>query len=244
MQKISLIMLVYNEAEVIEKVIKEYYEKVISKIPGSEFIIAEDGSSDGTKEILHTITSHIPIQLIQSDIKKGYTKAMRDAFKLAQNEVIFFSDSDGQHDPEDFWKLYSKIEQNYDMVIGVKQGRVKNDGLFRFIISRILNSVIIPLLFKVKFKDLNCGFRLIKKRLIEDIMQENWLLSSCIAVELTIRAVHKGYRIAEVPISHFPREAGNSRSFPLKKIPSVIFNIIKNFLQIKKEFRYLDKAMK
>jgi len=50
---ISLIILVHQEADVIESVIKDFYEKVTSKIPNAEFIVCEDGSTDGTKEILH-----------------------------------------------------------------------------------------------------------------------------------------------------------------------------------------------
>jgi len=51
-KKVSLVMPVYNEVQIIEKVVREYYNKIINQLPGSEFIIAEDGSSDGTKEKL------------------------------------------------------------------------------------------------------------------------------------------------------------------------------------------------
>lgn len=89
MKQISLVILVYNEAEIIEKVINDFYNSVINKIPGSEFIVAEDGSTDGTKEILQRICQSIPIRLVCGDERKGYTRAMRDAFGLPENDLIF-----------------------------------------------------------------------------------------------------------------------------------------------------------
>ena len=107
---ISLVIPVYNEVEVIEKVIRDFYDKVISKIDGAQFIIAEDGSNDGTKEVLKRLSEEIPIMLVMGDERKGYTRAVKDALKLPEHDIIFFSDSDGQQEPDDFWELIKYID--------------------------------------------------------------------------------------------------------------------------------------
>lgn len=232
MKQISLVILVYNEAEIIEKVINDFYKSVIMKIPGSEFIVAEDGSTDGTKEILQKISQKIPIRLVSGEERKGYTRAMRDAFGLPRNDIVFLSDSDAQHDPGDFWKLLDKLNEGYDMVIGYKSPRI--DPWYRLFISRVFNRII-GIMFGVNFHDINCGFRLMKRDLVRDILRDNWALRACISAELTLRAVGKGYRVAEVSVTHYPRETGESRGLPLKKIPGAIVHILRGFRTIKRD---------
>ena len=70
--KLSIVILVWNEADVIEEVVKDYYSKIICKSPGSELIVAEDGSDDGTKEILTKLATELPIKLIMGEKRKGY----------------------------------------------------------------------------------------------------------------------------------------------------------------------------
>lgn len=236
-QPISLIILVHQEAEVIEQVIKDFYEKVTSKIPGSEFIVCEDGSTDGTKEILERIKDKYNLTLHIGKEKRGYTQAMKEAFKLAKNDIVFFSDSDGQHDPEDFWKMYEKM-QNHDMVIGWKKDR--KDGAFRQILTTGYNKII-GFYFGTKLHDIDCGFRLINRKVIDFLLKQNWNLKHCISSELTIKAVKAGARVTEIPVKHFPREFGESRGLPFKKLPNIIWTILKTFKKIKNDCKNLEQ---
>jgi len=95
---VSVVIPVYNEGDVIEKVVRDFYAKVVSKVPGSELIVAEDGSTDNTKAILGRLAEELPIRLVSSDERKGYTRAVKDALKLPRFDLVFFSDSDGQQD--------------------------------------------------------------------------------------------------------------------------------------------------
>lgn len=235
---ISLIILVHQEADVIEGVIKDFYEKVTSKIPDSEFIVCEDGSTDGTKEILLAIKEKYNLTLNMGNSKKGYTQAMKEAFALAKNDIIFFSDSDGQHDPNDFWKMY-QLMNNYDMVIGWKTNR--KDGWFRLLITKTFNKFI-ALYFGVKLHDIDCGFRLIKKDVINFVLSQPWRLKHCVNSELTVKACGGGFKVTEVPVSHFPRMFGESRGLPVKKLPGIITHILKRFPEIKKDVKTLRKA--
>lgn len=230
---ISLILLIHQEADVIERVIEDFYTKVTSKIPGSEFIVCEDGSTDGTKEILTRMKKNFHLTLHISSVKRGYTRAMKEAFQLAKNPIIFFSDSDGQHDPNDFWKLLPVLT-GADMVIGWKKNR--KDSILRLFLARVFN-IIIGVVFGVRMHDIDCGFRILRKEVVDFLLLQPWRLTHCVAAELTVKARERGFRIAEVPITHFPREFGESRGLPTKKLPRIIFYILLGFVQIKKDIR-------
>ncbi len=229
--KISLIIPVHNEVDIIEQVIRNYYKEVISKIPGSEFIVAEDGSVDGTKEVLQKVAKELPITLVSSDQRKGYAKAVWDAFKLPKNDIIFFSDSDGQHSPGDFWKLITFIE-DFDIITGYKFPR--QDTSMRCFISSVMN-FIIWIIFGIKMRDINCGFRVMKRKVIDSVLKDR-IISDFISTEFIIRVYEKGYRVAEVPIRHYSRPYGDSRWLSAKKLPKIISKLLFNFLMIKIEF--------
>jgi len=232
MEPVSAVILVHNEAPVIEEVCRGIYNEVVQKIPGSEFVIAEDGSTDGTKEILKRIVPRMAgARLIEGKERKGYTRAYKDALRLCLNELIFFSDSSGKHDPADFWKLAEKIEE-CDMVIGCKAGR--QDPFYRVLMSRVFN-FLVSRYFGCHFRDINSGFRLMKKRAIQDVLGEDWHMKHLINFEFTLRVMAHGFRVVEIPVTHRPRAHGTSRGLPLKKIPAAIFMALRTFPELKSE---------
>ncbi len=237
---ISLILIVHQEAKTIERVIKDFYKKVISKIPGSQFIICEDGSRDGTKEILARLKNRYHLTLDMREEKRGYTRAMRDGFRLAKNSVIFFSDSDGQHEPNDFWQMYPFL-QSADMVVGWKIAR--QDPKYRLLMTYIFNKLI-GFYFNVHLHDIDCGFRLIKKDVINFLLAQQWRLKHCVNAELTVKVQSAGFRVAEFPVSHFSRQDSLSRGLPLKKLPEIILHILKNIPGIKQDLQSLHRRLK
>jgi glycosyltransferase involved in cell wall biosynthesis len=237
-KKVSIIMLVFNEAEIIEDVIMDYYKKVASKLKGCEFIVAEDGSTDGTKEILAKLSKKIPIKLVSGTARKGYVKAYRDAMALPKNDVIFFTDSSGKHDPDDFWTMYPYTEK-YDIVSGYKIKR--KDPFYRIVITKVFNAVV-SLYYGIKIKDIDSGFKLISRKAVQDILKDKWIATDLISFETTVRMLYKGYKLIEVPVSHQGRKNGSSRGLPAKKIPKVIVRILRNFPEIKRQARLCAKG--
>lgn len=228
-KKITVIILVYNEALVIKKVISDFYGKVVKRIPNTEFIISEDGSTDGTKEILQRLNKEIPFTLISEKERKGYTKAFKDALSIAKTELVFFSDSDGQHDPKDIFELLKEID-NSDIVSGYKYPR--RDPVYRIIASKVYN-FLIYLLFGLKMKDIDSGFKLIKKKVIDNVLNDVTNVKYCVMSEFILRAYLSGYKIKEIPVKHYCRAAGTSSIFSLTKLPAIIFQLIENLVKIR-----------
>ena len=198
---LSIVLPVYNEAEVIEIVVRDFYTKVVAKYPGSELLVAEDGSTDGTKEILKRLEKEIPMRLIMGEKRKGYLMGVKDALLNAQGSLVFFCDTDNTHNPNDLFNLLEKIN-DYDLVAGIRLQR--NDPLYRIIFSRIYNFIIF-VLFGVSLIDTNAGFKLMKREVADRCVDKIKYLRYGFSTELVIRANHAGYRITGVPISHYPR---------------------------------------
>lgn len=230
---LSLVIPVYNEAGSIEKTLNDIQETVIKRIPGSELIIAEDGSTDGTREMLEGLKAGIPFTLISSPRRKGYAMAFKDSLMLARKPLVFFSDSDGQHDPEDIFRLLREIEGN-DIVSGCKSPR--RDRLYRVVISRLYN-LIIGLVFGLWMRDIDSGFKLIRKEVIEKILPEVDTMDYCVMSEFVLRAYLEGFKIKEVPVRHIARSTGPSRVFRVPELPAIALGLLRNLFSIRCNYK-------
>ena len=228
-KEITIIIPVYNEVGIIEPVVRDFYEKVAKKIPRAQFIIAEDGSTDGTKEILNKLNKEIPFTLLSSDTRKGYSKAFYDAFKLVRTELVFFSDSDGQHEPNNVYRMLEKVDE-CDIVGSYKHPR--RDPVHRVILSRSYN-FLIRFLFGLKVRDINSGFKVIKKTVIDNILKEPLCFEYCAMSEFVLKAYLSGYKVVEIPVFHYPRKAGGSIIFTPSRLPGIIVGVLKRLLELK-----------
>lgn len=225
---VSVVINVYNEAATIEKEIRAIHAAIIPRLPGSEFIVAEDGSRDGTKQIIRRLVEELNVIHSTSTERKGYARALRDAFCLAKCPYVFFSDTGDKHDPEEFWKLYP-FRKEHGLVIGVKTGRT--DQWYRRLLTWGYNRIL-SMYFGVNLHDADCGFRLYSRDAVEKVFNEEWLNKDLIASEIALRVVGSGFAIKEVPISYRQRQ-GESRGLPARKIPGVIVRVLRNFPRLR-----------
>jgi dolichol-phosphate mannosyltransferase len=227
--KFTLILPVYNEVGCIGNTIKECNAYVLQKFPGASCIIVEDGSTDGTTQVLQALAKEINFVLLSTKQKKGYAIAVRDALKAAETDLVFFSDSDGQYDFRDISIFLNKID-TYDIVSGYRI--VRNDNVMRLVFSRAYN-FLINILFGVSFNDINSGFKLIKKGVIDCIREEWDTLDYCPMTELLLRAHAKGFKIKETAIRHHGRKFGSTVIFSPQKLPRIIFRILHGMMVIR-----------
>ena len=225
---VTVIINVFNEADTIEQEIRDIDSKIIRKLPGSELIVAEDGGTDGTKEILERLKGELGIIHSTSPERKGYAKAFRDAVALARNPYVFFSDTGGKQDFADFWKLYEHCDR-YGIVSGIRSGR--RDQLYRRLMTWVYN-FLLRQYFHVRLCDADAGFRIYQAPLIRKIAGETWVNRHLISSELALRAIYSGYEVKEVPVLYRQR-AGTSRGLPPGKIPKVIVSVLRNFSALK-----------
>lgn len=236
--RVSFVFPVYNEAAVIEKTLRSFYDEFKGKLD-FEIIVAEDGSMDGTKGILRDLEKELSLRLHLHDERKGYLRAIRDALRHAKNDWIFLADSDNQFDPHDFWKLWPHRERN-DIILGIKNNR--RDGLLRLFLSRVYN-LILRILFGVRYIDMDTGFRLFRKNVADEIAPDVHRLGFFTA-EFVIKSHDKGYRIMEIPVKHFKPEARASNVFHMNKLPGIIARELRSIMKLFGDIRIKNGTKK
>lgn len=230
-KNLTIVIPVYNEAEGIEFVINEIYDKIINFFQLAKLIIIEDGSTDGTKEILARLNQKRHFILISRNERRGFPEAFKESLGLVKTKYAFFCDSDGQFEPADFFNLYNFIE-DYDIVGGYRPQRT--DPYYRILLAKIFNATL-RAVFGVSNRDIDSSFKILRKEVIEDILDEIGESKYCIMWEFIVRANYKGYKIIEVPISHRDRIKGKSNIYSVKNIPFVAYWLLKKIIKIKLE---------
>lgn len=198
-----------------------------------EILVIDDGSSDHSREILKDLeTKFNRLRVILHEQNKGYGGALKSGFYSASKELIFYTDGDFQYDVSEMTKLLSKMNDDVDIVYGYKINR--SDPFHRKIIGRIYHWTM-KLMFGFKIKDVDCDFRLIRKKVFDKIDLES--NSGLICVEMVKRIQEAGFTFDQVPVNHFFRIYGKSQFFNFRRVFNVGKGILKLWwkLVIKKE---------
>lgn len=200
---ISVVLPAYNEEKNVGRAVVSAIKAMESLAADYEIIVVDDGSSDGTSEVVkELIAQHSRVRLIRHPTNRGYGGALRSGFEAATRELIFFTSSDNQYDVDEVGKFLPLIEKA-DLVIGYRTHR--RDPFVRRLFAWGWNMVV-NLLFGYVARDVDCAFKLFRREVLDrvPIASEGAMIDT----ELLVGARREGLRIREVPVSHFPRLAG------------------------------------
>jgi len=231
---LSIVFAVYNEAESIEHVIKEFYEEIGKRIP-TEILVAEDGSTDGTKEILKRLSKELPIRLNMSNERRGYLGGVKAGLCDVRTPYALFVDSDGQCAAKDFWKFWDNKDE-YDLVLGWRVDR--QDAFYRKVLSGGFQSIMKVLLGGVPYHDLSCPYMLIKRDVIHTTVSEVKHLKYSCWPEFIARVYKKGFKIMEVPINHRERFAGETQVYKPTKLLKIMASQLLGAFSLRFELGY------
>lgn len=206
----------YNEIENIEAII----HAVLRLEPTFDLLIVDDGSPDGTAEVVKTIQSENPdrIHLLERKGKLGLGTAYIAGFKIALEkgyEFIFEMDADFSHNPNDLVKLYSAcLHDNADIAIGSRY--IKGLNVVNWPIERVLMSYFAG--FYVRFitgmniQDATAGFVCYKRKVLETIpLNQIKFIGYAFQVEMKFTTWKYGFKIVEIPIIFTDRTKGESK---------------------------------
>lgn len=230
---VSLVLPVHNEADNIEAVVRGFYESIGRKIK-LQIVVAEDGSTDGTKEILSRLSKEIPMTVLMNEERLGYTGGLKNGLQKAAGDYVLFCDSDGQHFPSDFFEMY-KQSDGYDMVDGWRVNRA--DSAFRRAMSRTFQ-VFSRVFFGVKgLHDVTAPYRLVRRSIALQITGQVKYMRESFWTEFTIRALKKGAKIKEVPVRHRLRFSGETVVYKPTKLPKIVISQLKGMMKLWIEMR-------
>ena len=223
---ISIVLAIYNEEGNIEQVIRETIKFLQDQNTFKEYeiIAVDDGSRDNTATILKKLTAEAPcLRIITHRNNLGYGKTMMSGVEDARYPFVFFMDADRQFDIREMQKMFCFLG-NCDIIMGYRYKR--KDPFYRIILAKIY-SYLVLLFFGLVLKDVNCGFKLLKKEVVKEANLN--CKGGAFYTEILLKAKNRGYRIKEVPVRHFPRLRGKQTGAN----PKTIFNAITDLVRLK-----------
>ena len=215
---LSIFFPFHNEEENIERVVGAALEAAVAVTDDYEVIGVDDGSGDRTGEIGDRLAAE----------NRGYGGALQSGFAAATKDYVFFSDGDGQFDLGELPKLVELIAGGEcDLALGY---RVQRADSFMRSVNAKLYKTLIRILFGLKVRDIDCAFKLIDRKVFEQVTLESE--GALISAELLIKARKAGFRFREVGVGHYPRTAGEQSGANLGVI-------LRTFVEIARLWRKL-----
>jgi len=216
--ELSVFFPCYNE----EANLKNTFDKalpVIKEVADKwEVIIIDDGSKDKTPLIASQIAKEYPnnLKIVTHNPNRGYGGAFKSGLYNSQYQWVAFTDADGQFEFTDLKKLINKQkETGADMVIGYYLGR--KVPFIRIFGSKVWQFMV-NLLFGLSVTDIDCGFKLINKKVIDTIPKLESERGPFITSEFLIKSKKAGFKIVEVGVTHYARQFGEATGSKLNVV--------------------------
>lgn len=239
-RSLSVVIPAYNE----EKNTARCLERVSAVLNKStydwEIIFVNDGSSDKTGDIAKSYLAKIKnLHVVDNRPNRGYGGSLRSGFDRATKEFIAWVPADNQFDFTQIKLLIDKQHQTgADIVSGIREkGGV--DPIHRKI-NRWGWNLVIRILFGKLVTDIDCGFKLLRREVLSHVKLTSER-GAMIDTQLFAGAKARGYKFAEVPLTHLPRKAGSSTGANLQVIVQSFIDLFKFWWQLKKEI-WLEKS--
>lgn len=230
LESLSVFFPAYNEEGRIATTVNRAL-KVLPKVAKKwEVLVINDGSSDNTGKVVDDLArKHKGVRAIHHKVNRGYGGAFKSGIYNAKYDWIAFTDSDGQFDFSEIKNFIKKQkETSADLVIGYYKKRQVEK--FKIITSKMWEFVVF-LLFGLKVKDIDCGFKLISKKIVDQLPGLESERGAFISSEFLIKAKKKGAKIVEIPVTHYPRAGGTGTGRDIKVIVSSFKDLFKLWLK-------------
>ena len=233
-ESLSVFFPAFNDAPSLPKLIDETFRVLRANVPDYEVIVVNDGSSDNTGEVLAQLErQHSPrMRVVTHERNRGYGGALRSGFAAATKEWVFYTDGDGQYDPGELPNLLVRAASDVGLVNGYKLER--SDPQHRIWIGNAYNRFA-RFLFRVKIRDIDCDYRLIRRELLGDIHLIS--TSGTICVELVRKLELSAWRVVEVGVHHYPRLHGRSQFFRIRSLAITFGQLVRLWVQVGREHR-------
>jgi glycosyltransferase involved in cell wall biosynthesis len=229
MKSLSVVIPAYNEAKRIERTLRKIQEYFQSWKDDYEVIVVDDGSRDGTAEVVERVQKHFPqLKLVRLERNQGKGWAVRAGMLNADGELILMSDADLSTPIEELAKLEDALKKGFDIAIGSRRAEgaeiVKHQPWLREHIG-VAFGVLTGLIVRTGFKDTQCGFKLFRHQTAKKIFPLQTAKGLPFDLEVLALAMRMGFRIVEVPVVWMDEEG--SKVKPIAHLPSVILEVLK-----------------
>ncbi len=219
---LSVIIPVYNEHKTIEEVIA----RVQATGFANEIVLVDDGSTDGSSEILKKYQNLSGFQVILCEVNRGKGAAVREGIKAAKSKYAIIQDADFEYDPKDYAKLMPVIESGQaDVVYGSRFMESTEVFYFRSLAANKLLTFLTNVLYHTKLTDMETCYKLFEVEKVREIPLHSRRFE--FEPELTTKLLKRGYKIVEVPISFKGRSYEEGKKIKPKDGLIAIWTLLK-----------------
>ena len=220
---LSVFFPAYNDAPSLPGLIEKTFEVLESRVTDYEVIVVNDGSFDETAHVLEELQRRHPerMRIVTHPQNQGYGTALRSGFQAATKDFVFYTDGDGQYDVGELPVLLELAGPATGLVNGYKLER--HDPAHRIWIGAVYNFCA-RLLFRIRIRDIDCDYRLIRRALLERIRLTS--TSGTICVELVRKLELSGCEVVETGVRHYARQHGRSQFFRVPALAHTLGQLI------------------
>ncbi|MBE9508040.1 MAG: glycosyltransferase family 2 protein [Chloroflexi bacterium] len=232
MPSLSIVLPAHNEEENVASAVAEVSGVAQQLGMDYEIILVNDGSTDRTGEISRDLAQRVPnFRLVEHHPNRGYGGSLKAGFAAATKDLVAFFPADKQFVFSEIRQLLERIDEA-DVVSGYRANR--QDPFIRRLNAFGWNTLI-RLLFGHLCHDIDCGFKLFRREILDrvTIVSDGAMIDT----EFLAGAKARGYRIAEVPVTHLPRVAGEATGANVKVIAKAFRDLVSFRLRLSRELR-------
>jgi glycosyltransferase involved in cell wall biosynthesis len=221
--KLSVIIPVYNEVESIQAILKRVQDTKLVH----EIIVVDDGSKDGTRDVLKTLDGKKGIRIILHEHNKGKGAAVRTGMAAATGDVLLIQDADLEYDPRDYPQLLQPINEGLaDVVYGSRfLGGSHRVAMFWHMIANRILTFMTNILYNTILTDMETGYKVFRREILNGmVLHAN---SFDFEPEFTAKILKRHFRIFEVQITFNPRDYTQGKKIKLKDAFEAVWTLIK-----------------
>jgi glycosyltransferase involved in cell wall biosynthesis len=229
--KLSVLIPVYNEARTIDEILR-----LVEAVPvEKEIVVVDDGSTDGTRQILERRDGRGGVRVILHPENLGKGRAVRTAMEAAQGDILLIQDADLEYDPADYAAILRPIEAGRaDVVYGSRfrgsaENRVQN--FWHTVGNRIL-TLISNVFTDLNLTDMATCYKAFHRRVVPSLDLESRRFG--FDAEFTVKVARGGFRVFEVPVSYFARSRAEGKKIRLKDGFSALGALVRHTFEPKK----------
>ncbi len=221
--KLSVVIPVYNEVENIEEILKRVKDTALTW----EIIVIDDGSQDGTRDVLKKMDGTPALRVILHERNQGKGAAVRTGLQAARGDTILIQDADLEYNPHDYPALLEPIiNGTADVVYGSRfLGGPRRVTMFWHMIANKMLTFMTNILYDTILSDMETGYKVFRREVIEGMVLHSSRFD--FEPEFTAKILKHHYRIYEVPISFNPRDYSQGKKIKLKDAFEAIWTLLK-----------------